>query len=196
MKTYPEITSIQTEEYNQYPQKSFEGTIIVVEKQQDVDKAVKFLSTQPILGFDTETRPSFTKNHTNSVALLQLGNEEITYLFRINKIGLPQQLKDILANEQIIKVGVAVRDDIKGLQKISPFDAKNFIDLQTIAKQLQLDAMGLRRLTPLALGFRISKKMQLSNWENIWLTKAQKQYAATDAWVSLKIYQKLQPFTI
>ena len=196
MKTYPEITSIQTEEYNQYPQKSFEGTIIVVEKQQDVDKAVKFLSTQSILGFDTETRPSFTKNHTNSVALLQLGNEEITYLFRINKIGLPQQLKDILANEQIIKVGVAVRDDIKGLQKISPFDAKNFIDLQTIAKQLQLDAMGLRRLTPLALGFRISKKMQLSNWENIWLTKAQKQYAATDAWVSLKIYQKLQPFTI
>ena len=111
MKTYPEITSIQTEEYNQYPQKSFEGTIIVVEKQQDVDKAVKFLSTQSILGFDTETRPSFTKNHTNSVALLQLGNEEITYLFRINKIGLPQQLKDILANEQIIKVGVAVRDE-------------------------------------------------------------------------------------
>lgn len=196
MKTYPEITSIQTEEYNQYPQKSFEGTIIVVEKLQDIDNAVKFLSTQSILGFDTETRPSFTKNHTNSVALLQLGNEEITYLFRINKIGLPQQLKDILANEQIIKVGVAVRDDIKGLQKISPFDAKNFIDLQTIAKQLQLDAMGLRRLTPLALGFRISKKMQLSNWENIWLTKAQKQYAATDAWVSLKIYQKLQPFTI
>ncbi len=196
MKTYPEITSIQAEEYNQYPQKSFEGTIIVVEKLQDVDNAVKFLSTQPILGFDTETRPSFTKNHTNSVALLQLGNEEVTYLFRINKIGLPEALKNILANEQIIKVGVAVRNDIKGLQKISPFDAKNFIDLQTIAKQLQLDAMGLRRLTPLALGFRISKKMQLSNWENIWLTKAQKQYAATDAWVSLKIYQKLQPFTI
>lgn len=196
MKTYPEITTIPPEDYNQYPTKSFEGTIIVVEKLQDVDKAVSFLSTQPILGFDTETRPSFTKNHTNSVALLQLGNEEFTYLFRINKIGLPDALKNILTNEQIIKVGVAVRDDIKGLQKISPFDAKNFIDLQTIAKQLQLDAMGLRRLTPLALGFRISKKMQLSNWENIWLTKAQRQYAATDAWVSLKIYQKLQPFTL
>lgn len=196
MKTYPEITTIPPEDYNQYPTKSFEGTIIVVEKLQDVDKAVSFLSTQPILGFDTETRPSFTKNHTNSVALLQLGNEEITYLFRINKIGIPQPLKEILANEHIIKVGVAVRDDIKGLQKISPFEAKNFIDLQTIAKQLQLDAMGLRRLTPLALGFRISKKMQLSNWENIWLTKAQRQYAATDAWVSLKIYQKLQPFTL
>ena len=196
MKTYPEITTIPPEDYNQYPTKSFEGTIIVVEKLQDVDKAVSFLSTQPILGFDTETRPSFTKNHTNSVALLQLGNEEFTYLFRINKIGLPDALKNILTNEQIIKVGVAVRDDIKGLQKISPFEAKNFIDLQTIAKQLQLDAMGLRRLTPLALGFRISKKMQLSNWENIWLTKAQRQYAATDAWVSLKIYQKLQPFTL
>lgn len=196
MKTYPEITTIPPEDYNQYPTKSFEGTIIVVEKLQDVEKAVKYLSTQTILGFDTETRPSFTKNHTNSVALLQLGNEEITYLFRINKIGIPQPLKEILANEQIIKVGVAVRDDIKGLQKISNFEAKNFIDLQTIAKQLQLDAMGLRRLTPLALGFRISKKMQLSNWENIWLTKAQRQYAATDAWVSLKIYQKLQPFTL
>lgn len=196
MKTYPEITTIPPEDYNQYPTKSFEGTIVVIDRLQDVEKAVKYLSTQAILGFDTETRPSFTKNHTNSVALLQLGNEEITYLFRINKIGLPQPLKDILANEHITKVGVAVRDDIKGLQKISNFEAKNFVDLQTIAKQLQLEAMGLRRLTPLALGFRISKKMQLSNWENIWLTKAQRQYAATDAWVSLKIYQKLQPFTL
>lgn len=196
MKTYPEITTIPPEDYNQYPTKSFEGTIVVIDRLQDVEKAVKYLSTQTILGFDTETRPSFTKNHTNSVALLQLGNEEFTYLFRINKIGLPDALKNILTNEQIIKVGVAVRDDIKGLQKISNFEAKNFIDLQTIAKQLQLDAMGLRRLTPLALGFRISKKMQLSNWENIWLTKAQRQYAATDAWVSLKIYQKLQPFTL
>lgn len=196
MKTYPEITTLTPEELKTYPVQSFQGKIIVVEQPRDIDNAVEFLSKQSVLGFDTETRPSFTKNHTNSVALLQLGNEEITYLFRINKIGLPQNLASILSNENIIKVGVAVRDDIKGLQKISAFEAKNFVDLQTIAKQLQLEAMGLRRLTPLVLGFCISKKMQLSNWENIWLTKAQKQYAATDAWVSLKIYQKLQPFTL
>lgn len=196
MKVFPDITSVAKEERENYPIRSFNGNIHVIYKPQDVDKAVEYLSSQTIVGFDTETRPSFSKNHTNSVALLQLSTETDAFLFRLNVIGLPVSLANLLANEAVAKVGVAVRDDIKGLQKLRQFTANNFIDLQTIAKQLHIEAMGLRTLTPVALGFKISKRQQLSNWENEYLSNPQKRYAATDAWVSLKIYQQLQPYTL
>jgi len=195
MKVYPEIVSLENEELANYPTRSFNGQITVISDIKKVDEAVAYLSKCSVIGFDTETRPTFTKNHTNSVALMQLSDEKQAFLFRINLIGLPPSLTKLLADESIIKVGVAVHDDIKGLQKLSPFNPKNFIDLQTIARQLHIEAMGLRKLTPIALGFKISKRQQLSNWENVFLSRAQRQYAATDAWISLRIYQELQPYT-
>lgn len=196
MKVFPEINSLSNDDLATYPYNSFTGKITVISDVRKVDDAVAYLSKCSVLGFDTETRPTFTKNHTNSVALLQLSDENQAFLFRLNMIGLPPSLTNLLAYESIKKIGVAVHDDIKGLQKLSPFNPKNFIDLQIIAKQLHIEAMGLRKLTPIALGFKISKRQQLSNWENVFLSRAQRQYAATDAWVSLRIYQQLQPFTL
>lgn len=196
LRTYPTITAVSKEELEEYPICSFEGPIHVIDNRKDVEKAARFLSQKTILGFDTETRPSFTKNKTNGVALLQLSDENEAFLFQLKKTGLPDSLAAILSNSNIGKVGVAVRDDIRILQKLNPFQAENFIELQTIAKQLQIDALGLRKLTPIALGFRISKRQQLSNWENPVLTEAQQRYAATDAWVSLKIYQQLHPYIV
>ncbi|MBR5433884.1 MAG: 3'-5' exonuclease domain-containing protein 2 [Bacteroidales bacterium] len=195
MKVYPEIVSLSNEDVASYPYNSFNGQITVVSNQRAVDEAVAYLSQCSVIGFDTETRPTFTKNHKNTVALLQLSDEKRAFLFRLKLIGLPTSLVQILTNESIRKVGVAVHDDIKALQEIKRFTPKNFIDLQTIAKQLHIEAMGLRTLTPLVLGFKISKRQQLSNWENIFLSRAQRQYAATDAWVSLQIFLKLQPYT-
>ncbi len=196
MKVFPEIISVAKDELEKYPIRSFNGNIHVITNLTDVDKAVEYLSKQQIIGFDTETRPSFTKNHSYSVALLQLSTETDAFLFRLNRFGLPISLVNLLSNETVAKVGVAVHDDIKGLQKLRQFTANNFIDLQTIAIQLHIEAMGLRTLTPVALGFKISKRQQLSNWENEYLSNPQKRYAATDAWVSLKIYQQLQPYTL
>lgn len=195
MKVYPDIASLENEELANYPTQSFNGQITVISDLKKVDEAVAYLSKCSVIGFDTETRPTFTKNQKNTVALLQLSDEKRAFLFRLKLIGLPTSLVQILTNEAICKVGVAVHDDIKALQEIRRFTPKNFIDLQTIAKSLHIEAMGLRKLTPIALGFKISKRQQLSNWENIFLSKAQRLYAATDAWVSLRIYQELQPYT-
>lgn len=194
--TYPEITTIAKEDLEKYPIQSFDGPIYVIDNVKDVEKAVKYLSTKTVLGFDTETKPAFSKNVRNTVALLQLSDENEAFLFQLKKTGIPNCLAELLASKSIAKIGVAVRDDIKALQKLNPFTVGNFIDLQVIAKQLQLTAMGLRTLTPIALGYRISKRQQLSNWENDRLSEAQQRYAATDAWVSLKIYQKLYPYTV
>jgi ribonuclease D len=181
--------SITKEELTDLPLRWFKGDIYIIEKQQQVNDVAEFLATQSVIGFDTETRPSFKKGVINRVALLQLSTSGEAFLFRVNKLGLPEQIQKILADPDIIKPGVAIRDDIKGLQGISKFNPAGFIELQDHAKSIGIQDFSLKKLTAIVLGFRISKSQQLSNWEADELTEAQQVYAATDAWTALKIYQ-------
>ncbi|MCF6240200.1 MAG: 3'-5' exonuclease domain-containing protein 2 [Bacteroidales bacterium] len=183
--------SISREEMNELPLKAFEGKIHVVEKEDDIRKAVAFLSQFDKIGFDTETKPAFKKGKTNKVALLQLSNSDTAFLFRLNGNGLHPDIANLLANKSIVKIGVAIRDDIIALQKLRKFEADAFVDLQSFVKNLGFQNFSLQKLAALVLGFRISKAKRLSNWESQHLSKAQLKYAATDAWVSLEIYNKL-----
>lgn len=183
--------TITKEEIDALPQKSFDGKISIPLTEYEIEEAVDYLRNYSILGFDTETRPNFLKGQRHKVALLQLSTDEHAYLFRINKIGLPKSVISILTDNTILKVGAAIHDDIKALRKINEFTPDGFIDLQTIAHQVGIEHSGLKPLSALLLGFKISKSQQTSNWENIYLSEAQQRYAATDAWVSLEIYKKL-----
>ena len=173
------------------PTKAFEGEIHVIDNADAVPEAVTYLNNHKLLGFDTETRPSFKKGERHQVALLQLATNEKAYLFRLNKIGLPQEIIDILSNGNIIKTGAAIHDDIKALQSHTDFKADGFVELQTYVKDFGIEDNGLKKLTCNILGFRISKKDRLSNWEDESYSDSQKQYAATDAWVSHEIYSIL-----
>jgi len=184
--------SITKEELTDLPLRWFEGKIVVVNKPEQVKGIANFLSSFPVIGFDTETRPSFKKGKTNKVALLQLATPEQAFLFRINKIGLPKEIRKILADPNIVKPGVAIRDDIKGLRSINDFKPQGFIELQDHAKDLGIQNFSLKKLAAITCGFRISKSQQLSNWEADSLTDAQQVYAATDAWVSLRIYENFE----
>ncbi len=183
--------SISREEMNELPLKAFEGEIHVVEKEDDIRTAVAFLSRFDKIGFDTETKPSFKKGRINKVSLLQLSNSDTAFLFRLNGNGLHADIANLLENKSIIKIGVAIKDDIIALQKLRKFEAATFVDLQTFVKKLGFQNFSLQKLAALVLGFRISKAKRLSNWESQQLSKAQLKYAATDAWVSLEIYNKL-----
>lgn len=184
--------SITDEEINNLPLKQFEGEIIVIENREEFRRQLPFLQIQDILGFDTETRPSFKKGVRNSISLLQLSVNGKAFLFRINKLGFPNELAKILSNEKIIKVGLAIKDDIRGLQKIESFKPKGFIDLQDYVKYFQIENFSLRKLAGLVLNMRISKAQRLTNWEISELSVKQQRYAATDAWVSLEIYKRLK----
>jgi len=184
--------SITKEEVNELPLEGFEGEIVLVDQDEELDEAVHYLKKFPILGFDTETRPSFKKGRVNEVALLQLAANSRTFLFRINKIGLPEQLLDILADPQIMKVGAAIKDDIRGLQKLNDFDANGFLELQEYVSKFGIESFSLKKLSAIVLNFRISKRQQVSNWEAEELSAGQLKYAATDAWVSLKIFERLK----
>lgn len=181
--------SITKEELVDLPLKWFEGEIVVVDNKKALRQAVRILSKQSIIGFDTETKPAFKKGIINKVALLQLSTKEHAFLIRINQIGLHKDICEILSNPNIIKPGVAIRDDIKGLQGWCSFKPGGFIELQDSAIELGIQNFSLKKLTAIACGFRISKGQQLSNWEADELTDKQQRYAATDAWTAMKIYK-------
>src|SRR5690554_3012162 len=183
--------SITKEELTELPLRWFDGEINVIEEREQVYGAINYLATHTVIGFDTETRPAFKKGVYNKVALLQLSTVEKAFLFRINKIGVPHQIIRIMSDPGIIKPGVAIRDDIKGLQAISRFNPQGFIELQDYAKEMGIQNFSLKKLSAIVLGFRISKSQQLSNWEAPTLTEAQKVYASTDAWAALEIYKTL-----
>ncbi len=185
---------ITKEEIYELPLKAFEGEVVVVEDYDTLMQILPELMIQPVLGFDTETKPQFKKGikNNNKVALLQLASAEKAYLFRLNKIGLPAELKAVLADNDIIKIGAAIKEDIHCLQELHAFEPASFIDLQRYAKKFGIESSSLKKLTAIVLDFRISKNQQLSNWENGVLTPAQMRYAATDAWVCHEIYNSLR----
>ncbi len=172
---------------------SFPGEIYVIEEaDEDFRYAIRYLRRQKLLGFDTETRPCFSSSQPKyDISLLQLSGEKESFLFRINTLGMRQELCDILADDNIIKVGAAVLDDIRGLQKHHDFEPRSFVDLQKIVGDWGITDKSVKKMAAIVLGVRISKTQQLSNWEADTLSEAQILYAATDAWVCLKMYEKL-----
>ena len=190
MSHYPR--KISKEEINQLPLFKYQGEIKLIETIDEALAAAHELNKESLIGFDTETRPAFKKNESYQISLLQLATKNVAYLFRLNKIPLIPEVTEILANEKILKSGVAIRDDIIGLQNIKAFKPKSFIELADLAKEKQLKSFGLRSLTALLLGKRLSKSAKITNWEKEKLTQAQCAYAASDALVGLLLYEKLK----
>jgi ribonuclease D len=187
---YPE--SITPEELEKYRLSWFKGEIVLVDDIKSFHETFPRLLGSSVLGFDTETRPSFRKGRKNKVSLIQLANEKLACLIRINKIGIPPELAELLANPEVVKVGVAVHDDIRFLKSVKKFNPSRFVDLQKFVKDYGIQSSGLKKLSVIILGFRISKGQQVTNWEADQLTEAQQLYAATDAWVCHQIYKRLK----
>ncbi len=183
--------TITEEELGTFELSWFRGEIVLVEDMKTFNRTFPRLKGSEVLGFDTETKPSFRKGRKNKVSLIQLANEELACLVRINKIGIPSKLAGLLADEKIIKAGVAVHDDIRFLKSVRGFEPSGFVDLQKFVKDYGIKASGLKKLAAIVLGFRISKRQQVTDWEAEQLSDAQMVYAATDAWVCHQIYKKL-----
>lgn len=184
--------SFSKEDINALPLRRYSGRVDIISSKKALTRALQLLESECLLGFDTETRPVFKKGKQNPPSLLQLATGERVFLFQLNAIGLPDALGEVLAAKDIVKTGVAVRDDIKELQQLNHFDAAGFIDLGDRARDLELSTNGLRNLAANLLGFRVSKSAQCSNWAARNLSQKQINYAATDAWVSRELYIKLK----
>ena len=180
---------ISKEEVNNLEQRSFTGKIVVLSNEHH--KAFAEINDNSVTGFDTETRPNFRKGQKNKVALIQIAIPEKVFLLRIYNGDIDQEIIKYLESD-IIKVGVGLNDDISSLNELCNFSPNSMVDLNKVANNLGIKSRGLRKLSALCLGFRVSKSQQTSNWENHKLTIAQIKYAATDAWVCLEIYNKMK----
>lgn len=183
---------ITKEEVNGLELGAFGGEIILIDGTDGLRDMYMDLVSKKFIGFDTETRPAFRRGVSYDVALIQLSSSDTAYLIRINKVGFPREVKRLLENPDIVKIGAAVRDDLKGLKKLSPtFNPKGFFDLNEELKKVGFLNVGVRNLSAMVLGIRISKSEQVSNWESDQLTEKQLLYAATDAWACLEIFLRL-----
>ncbi|MEG0163124.1 MAG: 3'-5' exonuclease [Mucinivorans sp.] len=184
--------TISNEQASALEVSGFAGEIVVVDDDASMARAEELLAGEKLLGIDTETRPAFQKGTSYPLALLQVSTPEVSLLFRVQKVKLTPRIIAILQDKNVLKIGAALRDDIKALQKTQPFTPAGFVDLQTIIPRWGIEEKSVRKMAAIVLGFKVSKAQRLSNWEAVRLTTAQQAYAATDAWVCLRIYQVLK----
>ena len=186
--SFPTRERLTKEAINDFPLRQYDGPITLVTDPEDVNRACERLSRERVLGFDTETKPAFKKGQSFRPALLQLAGSDCVYLFQLKKTSLVDPLVSLLADDAVIKAGVAVRDDILGLKQHTRFEEGGFTDLSCISEHHGFMTRGLRNMAANFLGFRIGKGAQRSNWGRASLTRKQQVYAATDAWVSRDLY--------
>lgn len=183
---------LSREEIEELPIEAYQGLIHVVRDQEGFEKVMPELCQEEMLGFDTETRPAFRKGESYSPSLLQLAGRNAVYLFQLRLINFPKVLRQILANPEIIKAGVAIGQDIRKLKELGSFKEAGFVDLGELARNAGMKNHGLRGMAAVLMNVRISKGAQRSNWAKDNLTSSQVRYAATDAWISRELYLRMQ----
>lgn len=183
------LRAFSKEEINELPLRRYEGPVSVIRTDKQRSRALREMEGESLLGFDTETRPVFRKGRKpGPPSLVQLATATKAYVFQIGVLPMCDGLCDLLADEAVVKTGVAVRDDVLGLRRLAEFMPAGFVDLSDISSRANMQTHGLRNLAANLLGFRISKSVQCSNWAKDRLTPQQIVYAATDAWISRELY--------
>lgn len=170
----------------------YEGPITLIQTEEEFQEAIEAIEAHKILGFDTETRPSFKKGTSYPTSLIQLSASDQAWLIRVSRIGYPVELLKLLSDPEVMKVGTGLSDDIRRMRCDFQFEPGGFLDLQNYVEAFQIWEKGLKKLSSIILGHRISKSQQVSNWDADLLTEAQLRYAATDAWICLEIYYELR----
>lgn len=188
--------SITKDELLLLPIEKYEGEIHLIDTPEALETATKAIAKHEWLGFDTESRPAFNKGEYFPVSLIQIATSESVYLIRNQKTGFSPGLSRIFSSEKILKIGVGLHDETKELKKLGPVRPEGFMDLNNLMKQIDIAQGGVRNLSGIFLGIRISKNQQTTNWEREELTEKQLRYAATDAWVCLEIYKKLKNWAV
>lgn len=183
--------AIDKTEVNTLPQVVFPGKVVVIDSMFQLKAAVDVLRKADVVGFDTETRPSFRKGEHHKVALIQLSTSDICFLFRVNKIGVPQVLADYLTDDHCLKIGLSTQDDFRQLSKVTDVAPGGFVELQKMVGRYNISDISLQKIFAILFNQKISKSQRLTNWECESLTDSQQRYAAIDAWACVKIYEYL-----
>ena len=170
----------------------YEGPIYLIDSMEAFEQEIEHIAVEPVLGFDTETKPSFKKGKVYPTSLIQISSLEKAWIIRVSRIGYPKRLLDLLSGETPLKIGLGLQDDLRRLRADFHFEPQGFLDLQNYVQAFRIDEKGLKKISGIVLNRRISKSQQVSNWDADVLSEAQLRYAATDAWICMMIYNSLR----
>ena len=185
--------SITKEEINNLPVLEYKDKkLVLVDTLNKLKSAIEVLKNEEVVGFDTETKPSFEKVKTNKVALLQLSTADTCYLIRLNLLGMQNSIMEILSSEKPLKVGLSLRDDYKMLNRRRSFKPAGFLDLQSVIGKFGIKDLSLQKIYAIIFNKKISKSQRLTNWQAPNLTLPQQTYAAVDAWACMDIYNVIK----
>lgn len=193
-----ELLTISKEELNELEPETIPIPIRIITGETDdeeIREACRYLSQSAVLGFDTETKPVFQKGQYHPVSLLQLSTSEYAFLFRLSTFENKERLaplQELLGNEQILKVGVAIQDDCAELYRDHGLVTNGTLDLRDLATADKMEVHSLSKIYALLYGKRLTKGQRLTDWEQPELTPAQVDYAGLDAYAGLMIYNALQ----
>jgi len=185
-------SEISKEEVAELDLIQYEGPIHLIDSMEAFEREIDRIALEPVLGFDTETRPSFKKGKVYPTSLIQISSLEQSWILRVNRFGYPKRLLKLLSGEIPLKIGVGLQDDLRRLRTDFQFEPHGFLDLQSYVQAFRIDEKGLKKITGIVLERRISKSQQVSNWDADELSEAQLRYASTDAWICLMIYNSLR----
>ena len=191
-KKMNDYTKLTKDQINEMPLVKYEGKIQVLKSKDDIKDSIDYLMAQKVIGFDTETRPTFTKGSANAPSLVQLAGEDAVFIYQLDDISILKKLSIILSNKKITKSGVSVDRDLIELMFLVPFDPCSFIDLGDVARDRGIPHHGLRGLAAMFLSSRISKGARTSDWGRDRLSRSQISYAATDAWIGLQLFKRFE----
>ena len=157
--------------------------------------ALAALSAMDVVGFDTESKPTFQKGEASTGPhLVQLATDQSVYLFQVDR---PTELaldviKDVLESPTILKVGFGLADDLRRVRSKLGIEPQNVLDLATALRRGERNAIGARTAVARFFGQRLqkSKSITTTNWAMPRLTEKQIQYAADDAHVALRVYRR------
>lgn len=184
--------SITKKEVMDFPLRHYPGKIVVAASEEQIQRAIQEINNSTVVGFDTEAKPTFVKGQIRNIGLIQVATDNKVFLLRIHKVGVLDCIHELLENENILKVGIGLKDDYNLLDRLRPLTPQGFLDLNDTMTELGAESIGARNLAAMILEIRISKSAQTSNWELEELSQKQLHYAATDAWICLEIYKKLE----
>ena len=184
--------AISREQMADLPIRRYEGEICLVTTAPELERAVADLGQERVVGFDTETRPAFRKGESHLPCVVQAATARCVYVFQLRRLNFEPALARLLGDARIVKAGVALADDLRGLRRIFGFSEENIVDLGVVARRCGLGQTGVRNLAGLLLGFRIPKGNRTSNWAAPQLTAAQLAYAATDAWACRELFLRFE----
>ena len=187
MNSYQKLSK---DEINALPLVKYAGEVRVLSSRDNIQGPIDYLMTQKVIGFDTETRPTFIKGPLNAPSIVQLAGADAVFIFQLDSNNMFEKLFQILSEKDITKCGVSVDRDLIELMYLRAFDPCSFVDLGDVARARGIPHHGLRGLAAFFLKSRISKSAQTSDWSRSRLSKSQVSYAATDAWISLELFKK------